>query len=338
MKRAGTAVARFWRKAYEDNLTGLAAMVAYNLLLSIFPLALVALFVAGRVLRSAEIQQSVLSDLQRIFPSAAETTLTQGIHRLESASTTVGIIAVATSAWVSASFWGALDTAFCRIYHRPCRTWVRQKLFALGMLLIVLLFIAASVAVPTLQGLLTTSARDLPFGLSKVHGLVFGLTLGASMVVLFAVLCATYLLVPKGRVGWRGVWSGALGATIAMTIVDLGFPLYLQNVSTLRAIGTSALFVLIALVWFYALAIIVLGGAVVNELRLEYARGMPDPETEEMSTDQLTREAIERERARHAAQQNEQRTHERRADRAAYLREKLDERAAAEDDADRDEG
>ena len=43
----------FWRKAYEDGLTGLAAMVAYNLLLSIFPLALIALFVAGRVLRIA---------------------------------------------------------------------------------------------------------------------------------------------------------------------------------------------------------------------------------------------------------------------------------------------
>jgi hypothetical protein len=32
----------FWRKAYEDNLTGLASMVAYNLLLSIFPVALAA--------------------------------------------------------------------------------------------------------------------------------------------------------------------------------------------------------------------------------------------------------------------------------------------------------
>jgi YihY family inner membrane protein len=356
VQRAGRAVARFWRKAYEDNLTGLAAMVAYNLLLSIFPLALVALFVAGRVLRSPEVQQSVLADLQRLFPSAAESTLTEGIRRLQGASTTVGVIAVVTSAWVGASFWGALDTAFCRIYRRPCRTWVRQKLFALGMLVIVLLFIAASVAVPALQGLLATSARGLPFGLSDVHGLVYGVTLAASMVVLFGVLCATYLAVPKGIVGWRGVWPGALGATVAMTVVDLGFPLYLQNVSTLRAVGTSALFVLIALVWFYALAIILLGGAVVNELRLEpregrrpapsrpaeprreYPRAMPDPETEELSTDQVAREAIERERARHAAQETEQHTHERRADRAAYLREKLDERAAAEDEAEREDG
>ena len=35
MHSIARAVARFWRKAYEDGLTGLAAMVAYNLLLSI---------------------------------------------------------------------------------------------------------------------------------------------------------------------------------------------------------------------------------------------------------------------------------------------------------------
>ncbi len=263
---------RFWRKAYEDNLTGLAAMVAYNLLLSLFPLALVALFVAGRLVSSRELKLSVLADLQKVFPSAAESTLNSGIRTLEQTSTTVGVIAVATSAWIAASFWGALDTAFCRIYHRPCRTWVRQKLFALGMLVIVLLFIAATVAVPTLQSLLTTSTANLPFGLDRVHAVVYGLTLAAGIALLFVVLCATYWLVPKGAIAWRSVWPGALGATLAMTVVDFGFPLYLQNISTLRA-GTSAVFVLIALVWFYALAIILLAGGVVNELRVERAQG-----------------------------------------------------------------
>jgi hypothetical protein len=71
MGRVRAAVAGFWRKAYEDNLTGLASMVAYNLLLSIFPLALVALFIAGRVLRSADVQESVLLDLEQLFPQAA---------------------------------------------------------------------------------------------------------------------------------------------------------------------------------------------------------------------------------------------------------------------------
>jgi uncharacterized BrkB/YihY/UPF0761 family membrane protein len=130
------------------------------------------------------------------------------------------------------------------------------------------------VAVPTLQSLLVTGTGDLPFGLSDVQGLVYGISLAAGVVLLFVALSATYALVPKGRVPWSSVWPGALGATVAMAVVDYGFPLYLANVSSLR-IGTSAVFVLIALVWFYALAIILLAGAVVNELRFERAQGRP---------------------------------------------------------------
>jgi membrane protein len=270
MARLRAAIASFWRKAYEDNLTGLAAMVAYNLLLSIFPLALVALFIAGRVLRSPDVQDSVLRDLEQLFPSAAETTLSDAVRRLQQSSTTAGIVAVVAAVWFAMSFWGALDTAFCRIYHRPCRTWLRQKLFALGMFAVVLLFIVASVAVPTLQSLLVTRADDLPLGLEDVRDLVYAVTLAAGVVLLFLALCATYLLVPKGAIPWRCVWPGAFGATLAIGVVDYAFPLYLDNVTTLRA-GTTFVFVLIVLVWFYAMAIIVLAGAVVNELRFERA-------------------------------------------------------------------
>jgi YihY family inner membrane protein len=265
--RLGRAVAAFWGKAYKDNLTGLSSMVAYSLLLSIFPLALIALFVAGRVLRSPELANSVIADVQRIFPTAARGTITSGVRRLEHASTTVGLVAVVSSLWVSASFWGALDTAFCRIYQLPCRTWVRQKVFGLGMLVVVLVLIAASVLVPTLQAVLVNGASDLPFGLDRVRGLVYAITFAAGLVILFVALSITYWAVPKGNIPWSAVWPGALGATLAMGVVDFVFPLYAANSSTLH-IGASAVFVLIALVWFYALAIILLAGAVVNDLRL----------------------------------------------------------------------
>jgi membrane protein len=271
VRRAARAVASFWRKAYEDGLTGLAAMVAYNLLLSIFPLALIALFVAGRVLRSPELAASVIADARTIFPTAAESTLVDGIRRLQEASTTVGIVAVVSSLWVGASFWGALDTAFCRIYQLPCRSWVRQKLFGFGMLIVVLIFIAASVLVPTVQSLAVSGVQDLPFGLDINSELLYWGSVAAGLLILFGALCLTYALVPKGPTPWRCVWPGALGATLAMGVVDVSYPLYLANVSTLR-IGTSAVFVLIALVWFYLLALIVLAGAVVNELRFEKVR------------------------------------------------------------------
>jgi membrane protein len=262
------ALAAFWRKAYDDNLTGMAAMVAYNLMLSVFPLALVALFVAGRILSSEEVEASVVDDLQRLFPDAAESTLVDGLRRVQQSSTTVGIVAVIAATWFSASFWGALDTAFCQIYRRDCRSWTRQKLFGLGMLLVVMLFFIASVSIPTLQGFIVRGTEDLPFGLSDVRGLVYALTLLAGLLLLFGILCLIYWRVPSGSIPWRCIWPGALLALVAMAIVDYGFPLYLANVSSLR-VGTSFLFVIIVLVWFYVLALILLAGAVVNELRFE---------------------------------------------------------------------
>src|SRR3954452_16995859 len=272
MQRVRRAVARFWGKGYEDNLTGLAAMVAYSLLLSLFPVALIALFVAGRVLGSDEVTQSVLRDLQRLFPSATEGDLRAALRSVRSSSTTAGVLALVASAWVAASFWGALDTAFCRIYQLPCRSWVRQKVFALGMLVVVLAFFAASVAIPVLQGLWVSTARDLPLGLDNVRGLVYAVSLLASLVLLFGMLCLIYWRVPKGAIPWTCVWPGALGATVAMAAVDWLFPLYLAEASTLRTVRGVVVFVLIALIWCWALSLILLSGAVVNELRFEARR------------------------------------------------------------------
>ncbi len=134
------------------------------------------------------------------------------------------------------------------------------------------------------------------------------------------------------------MWPGALGATVAIGIVDYAFPFYLSNVSAFAGLRTTLVFVLIVLIWFYALAIIILAGAVVNELRLLGRRSgtladVPDPETEEMRLEQLERERKEHAQAQQADQEPETEEHERRADRAGYLREKLEQRAEAEDAA-----
>jgi hypothetical protein len=59
---------------------------------------------------------------------------------------------------------------------------------------------------------------------------------------------------------------------------------------------------------------------------------MPDPKTEELRIEQIQRERTEREQAEDATESAEEHTHERRADRAAYLKSKLDERARSEDE------
>ncbi len=273
MRRLVGWLKRFYRKAYEDNVTGLAGMVAYNMLLAVLPLALIALFVGGRVIESAELERSVIEDLQRIFPSAAESTLNTAVNRIQEGTGRIGIAALVAAVWIGASFWGALDTAFCRIYHVRCRSWLEQKRFALVMLVVVLLFMAATVAVPTLQSILLRGADQMPFGLADVRGLVFAVTLAAGLTLLFVTLAIIYWTVPNEPVPWRAVWPGALLATLAIGIVDYAFPAYLGSVNTIARFGTTLVFVVIVLLWFYVVSLIILGGAVTNAMRFEDLAG-----------------------------------------------------------------
>jgi uncharacterized BrkB/YihY/UPF0761 family membrane protein len=138
------------------------------------------------------------------------------------------------------------------------------------MLVVVLLFMAATVLIPAAQSVLVSGAAGLPLGLNHVRGLVFAVTLAFGLLILFCVLCVIYWAVPSRPVPWRAIWPGALAATLAIGIVDYSFPLYLTNVSTIgQQIGSTLVFVVIVLLWFYVLAIILLGGAIVNAMRFE---------------------------------------------------------------------
>ena len=68
---------------------------------------------------------------------------------------------------------------------------------------------------------------------------------------------------------WRDVWPGALFVTITTGIANWAFPFYLTNISSLSRFGSTLGFVLITLLWFYALSLALLAGAVINSLRHE---------------------------------------------------------------------
>jgi YihY family inner membrane protein len=259
----------FWNRAYRENVTGLAAMVAYNLMLAVFPFTLLVLFIGGQVLKIHGVETSVLTDLQRLFPNTESQTLEDVLGRIENNTATIGIAAFAGSIWIGASFWGAMDTAFCRIYHVPCRGWVEQKRFSFAMLGVVLIFIALSIFVPTLESTLVSSTDNLPFGLSGIEILDKILLLGAALLITFLICSVIYWAVPKAPVPWRAIWPGALFVTIGAGIANWLFPLYLTNVSSLSRFGSTLGFVLIALLWFYLLSLGIMAGAVINSLRFE---------------------------------------------------------------------
>jgi membrane protein len=260
----------FWNRGYNENLTGLSAMVAYNLMLAVFPFALLVLFIFGQVIQSPSAEASVLLDLQRLFPNVDQETLTSTLDRVRDSSTTIGIVAAIGGIWIGASFWGAMDTAFCRIYHVQCRGWVEQKRFSLMMLGVVMMFFAASIVIPTAEGALISSTAELPFGLSEISFLPNVLLIGAALALAFLIACLIYWAVPKGHMPWRSVWPGAAFLTLTTGAANWAFPFYLSNVSSgVNRLGGTLGFLLIALFWFYALALAMLAGAVINSLRHE---------------------------------------------------------------------
>jgi len=259
----------FWNRAYRENITGLSAMVAYNLMLAVFPFILLVLFVFGLFLNNPSVETNILLDLQRLFPNVEQQTLTDVLHRVRENSTTIGILAAIGSLWIGASFWGAMDTAFCRIYHVECRSWLEQKRFSFVMLIGVVAFLAASVALPAAEGALVSSTDKLPFGLSDIQGLESLLLVIAALSVTFVICCVIFWAVPKGHMPWRAVWPGSLFVTITTGLANWAFPFYLSNVSSLSQLGSTLGFILIALLWFYALSLAIMAGAVINALRHE---------------------------------------------------------------------
>src|SRR6266511_2863563 len=259
----------FWNRAYKENITGLSGMVAYNLMLAVFPFALLVLFIFGQVVNSPDLEHSVILEIRRLFPNIEQDTLQHSIDRVRSSSTTIGIAAIIGGIWIGASFWGAMDTAFCRIYHVECRGWVQQKRFSLVMLLGLLLLLLASVTVPTVESAVLSSADNLPFGLSDFDVTRTTIVVLGGLLATFLIVSAIYWAVPKGHMPWRSVWPGALFFAAITSAGNYVFPLYLTSVSDLHRIGGTIGFILIALVWFYAISLALLAGAVINSLRHE---------------------------------------------------------------------
>ncbi len=101
------------------------------------------------------------------------------------------------------------------------------------MVIVVLVFMVATVAVPTAQSFLRAGVNALPFDLAHVTVVVYAGSLALSLALLFGCLAIIYKRVPHRRVPWRATWPGALGATLAIGAIDYAFPVYLTNISTI---------------------------------------------------------------------------------------------------------
>jgi membrane protein len=101
-----------------------------------------------------------------------------------------------------------------------------------------------------------------------VHEAVYLASLAFSLLLLFGCLSVIYKRVPNLKVPWHATWPGALAATIGIGIVAAAFPVYLSSISTIARFGTTIVFIIIVLGWFWIVSLIMLCGAVMNSVAL----------------------------------------------------------------------
>ena len=124
----------------------------------------------------------------------------------------------------------------------------------------------ASVTVPTVESAVLSRADDLPFGLSNFGAIRTLIVVIGGFILTFLIVSLIYWAVPKGHMPWRSVWPGALFFSVVTAAGNYIFPLYLNNIPDLHRIGGTIGFILVALVWFYAISLVLLAGAVINSL------------------------------------------------------------------------
>jgi len=259
----------FFTKFSNDWSTTLAAALAYNLLMAIFPIALAILAILGLVVGSlsqaeySKLQVQILHTLPVSTPPGTVNSITK---QLTNSSSILVIIAVVLALFNGSRLFILMEGIFGIIYHVRHRTVIKQNLMAFGMLILFILLIPIMAFASALPAVVLSI-------LPKNTLLAFlGGILGV-FIASYILFQAIYMVVPNQHISFRNSWLGALVAAIAMDIYLTLFPLYVHFVGNGPAASLGAGILL--LIFFYYFAVILLLGAQVNAFFAEGVRATP---------------------------------------------------------------
>ena len=252
-----------------DRAPRLAAALAYYATFSLAPLALVTIWIAGRIFGDATAQRYLIDLIAQNFgaDSAAFVQDMIGSVARTSAGPLFGFIAVIGLLFGATGLFFGMQDALNTVWNvppDPPRNWWRSLLgliqdralsfvmvLASGGILIV------SLAVSTLLTVLDPLLRVVQPNSAALLNIVDLLTSFVIATVLFAVL---YRVLPEARVRWRDVWLGGLSAALLFTVGKFALSLYLTYSNVRTVFGAASSFVVV-LIWIYYSAQIFLFGA-----------------------------------------------------------------------------
>ena len=237
-------------EAREQEITFLAASIAYYAFVSILPMLLLALAIATFLGGEAFATQVTTAASDVLSPSGQ--TQLQEIVLNQQGRTGATIVGTLVLLWSTLRMFRGLDEAFSRVYDV---TAAKGFLDTFKDALVVVAVIALAVAAMVVAGLVLSLFPTVPFA-----GTLSTLALFVALGVVFLPL---YYFFPDVDVSIREAIPGAVVATVGWTVLQIGFRFYVGQSARFDAYGVLG-GALILVTWLYFGAIVLLLGAIVN--------------------------------------------------------------------------
>ncbi|UJH90769.1 YihY/virulence factor BrkB family protein [Antarcticibacterium sp. 1MA-6-2] len=256
----------------EDNLTIVAAGVAFYAFLAIFPALVALLSIYGLAVDPQQAEQQI-TQLSGMMPKEAFSIIKERIDNfLETSGSTLGwgtALGILISLWSAnagtKSLFAGIDIAY---NTKNKRGFIKQNaltlVFTLGAIITLFLSMALIVIFPAV-----VHAFGLP---EKIDLLVSWLRWPLLAGIVIFVISLIYKFAPdRGIPKFKWVMLGASLATILWLIASLGFSFYVSNFGNYGEMYGSISAVVIMLLWLFLTSFIILIGAEVNAQTEVYA-------------------------------------------------------------------
>lgn len=276
-------VKQTWRAFNEDKAPRLAASIAYATMLSLAPLFIVLIAVAGAVLGIGNgghghhtAEDALLGQVQRGAGSAAAETVRQLISSAFD-KPRQGFIAQIVG-WVTfilgaSALFSALQDALNAVWgvegtKGGWKQMLRDRLASFGMIAVVGFLFLVSFglnAAATIVG--THFAAIIPFAGGAL--LLTAISWLVSIAIVTIIFALIFKVLPDVRIAWRDVSQGAFVTAVLFVVGQTLISLYFSVAGVASAYGAAGS-ILAALLWVYYSALILLLGAEYTKVR---ARG-----------------------------------------------------------------
>jgi membrane protein len=259
-----------------------SAALSYYTLLSLAPLVLVTVSLAGLVFGRDAVANQIVGEMRGLVGDAgAEVASTVLRNAGDPAQGKISLIVGLGMLLVGATtVFVELQDALNRIWEveaRPKKSaiwgFVRGRLLSMALVLgigfLLLVSLVISAALSALGEWASASLGAVPMLLNAINATV-------SLAVTTLLFAMIFRVLPDAKIAWRHVWFGAFMTSLCFTIGKQLIGLYLGRASVGSAYGAAGSLV-VMLVWVYYAALIVLFGAELTRARARREQARVEP-------------------------------------------------------------